>query len=227
MWSTLPWTNLRTFAWISTQPSWVIWGRLVNCELIQVVLINFLQYWTTGFSFLVVHQAWYHVLLWRIWMEIIDEGSWRYAPRPRGHCRKHRWKTLSRYGGPYRNVDQSHWFKGRKQIYSINNIVIVDINGFFMYVDSGYAWSFHDVTCVRESRINSNWDAYFTHTNDSFRMLLGNICYVGVNHYILRHMGRGEIPLGFDIPAINAFNKMHVDYRVQVEWGIGGLKRKN
>jgi hypothetical protein len=26
--------------------------------------------------------------------------------------------------------------------------------------------------------------------------------------------------------AMHAYNKMHASYRVQVEWGIGGLKRK-
>ena len=29
-----------------------------------------------------------------------------------------------------------------------------------------------------------------------------------------------------EAPAIRAYNKMHAGYRVQVEWGIGGLKRK-
>ena len=34
--------------------------------------------------------------------------------------------------------------------------------------------------------------------------------------------------MGVDIaqPVVDAWNKMHVGYRIQVEWGIGGLKQR-
>jgi len=42
----------------------------------------------------------------------------------------------------------------------------------------------------------------------------------------MRRIKRCEIGPNVDQDAIKAYNKMHVGYRVQVEWGISGLKRK-
>ena len=33
-----------------------------------------------------------------------------------------------------------------------------------------------------------------------------------------------DVPLDMDDGALTTYNKMHADYRVRVEWGIGGLK---
>jgi hypothetical protein len=38
-------------------------------------------------------------------------------------------------------------------------------------------------------------------------------------------LGRCELAPRHDFDAINAFDKMHVGYKISVEWGIGGLKR--
>lgn len=84
--------------------------------------------------------------------------------------------------------------------------------------------SFHNVTCLRELDVDSNWCTYFKQMDDYFKMVLGDARYVGVDHYIFRCMGRGEILPTLDIATINAFNKMHVGYRVRVEWTIRGLK---
>jgi hypothetical protein len=37
-------------------------------------------------------------------------------------------------------------------------------------------------------------------------------------------LGRFNLAPKHDLDAINTFNKMHVGYRVRVEWGIGGAK---
>jgi hypothetical protein len=34
------------------------------------------------------------------------------------------------------------------------------------------------------------------------------------------------MPLDVDHNVVQTYNMMHVRFRVQVEWGIGGLKRK-
>ena len=39
-------------------------------------------------------------------------------------------------------------------------------------------------------------------------------------------MGRMRITVGVDLPMIDDFNKMQASFRVRVEWGIGGLKKK-
>ncbi len=44
--------------------------------------------------------------------------------------------------------------------------------------------------------------------------------------FIMWRIGRQEIILNANMDAVHAYNKMHVGYMVQVEWGIGGLKRK-
>jgi hypothetical protein len=62
--------------------------------------------------------------------------------------------------------------------------------------------------------------------DDYFEMVLGDARYVGENHYIIRHMSRGEILPILDIATINAFGKMYVGYRVRVEWPINWSAKK-
>ena len=43
----------------------------------------------------------------------------------------------------------------------------------------------------------------------------------------MRRVDRREADaLGIESEVINAYNKVHAGYRVQVEWGIGGLKKR-
>jgi hypothetical protein len=56
--------------------------------------------------------------------------------------------------------------------------------------------------------------------------VFGDPGYVGEEMFIMRRVGRREIPEGSDMEAVDLYNKMHAGHRVQVEWGIGGLKRK-
>jgi hypothetical protein len=52
---------------------------------------------------------------------------------------------------------------------------------------------------------------------------------MGEDMFIMRRVDRREIPDDADeheLSAIDAYNKMHAGYRIQVECGIGGLKRK-
>ena len=74
--------------------------------------------------------------------------------------------------------------------------------------------------------IYKNWRQFFTHNDDYFEYLLGDPGYVGEEMFIMRRLGRREIPEDGDMEVIDAFNAMHAGYRVRVEWGIGGLKRK-
>jgi hypothetical protein len=49
---------------------------------------------------------------------------------------------------------------------------------------------------------------------------------MGKEMSIMQRIGRWEITLNVDMDAIHAYTKMHIGYRVHVEWGIRGLKRK-
>ena len=118
------------------------------------------------------------------------------------------------------------WYNGRKSMYCLINTVVIDHRGLFIYIDPGYPGSFHDVNCLRQSDLYKNWLRFFTHRNDYFEYLLGDPGYVGEKMFIMRRLGRREIPEDGDVEVIDAFNAMHAGYRVRVEWGIGGLKRK-
>jgi hypothetical protein len=42
--------------------------------------------------------------------------------------------------------------------------------------------------------------------------------------FIMKRMGRQELPPNADHGVIQAYYKMHVGFKVQVEWGINGFK---
>ncbi len=64
------------------------------------------------------------------------------------------------------------------------------------------------------------------HGDEYFEYLLGNLGYIGEEMFITRRIGKHEIGLNADQNVIRAYNKMHVGYKMWVEWGIGELKRK-
>jgi hypothetical protein len=64
------------------------------------------------------------------------------------------------------------------------------------------------------------------HGNEYFEYLLGDFSYLGEKMFIMRRIGRHEIGFNADQDVIRTYIKMHVGYKVWVEWGIGGLKRK-
>jgi hypothetical protein len=118
------------------------------------------------------------------------------------------------------------FFNGRKKMYCLNSTVIVDHHGLFIHVDPGFPGSAHDVSILRMSPIHQRWREHFTHTDQYFEYLLGDPGYIGTEQYIMRRLGRTELHENVDSPAIDAYNKMHAGFRIKVEWGIGGLKRK-
>jgi hypothetical protein len=44
--------------------------------------------------------------------------------------------------------------------------------------------------------------------------------------FIMQRIGQRELMLDDDHVEVWTYNKMHASFKVQVEWGIGGLKRK-
>lgn len=63
--------------------------------------------------------------------------------------------TLVKIRRPYNDPNHS-WFFNNKKIYSINNKMVVNHNGLFIYIDHGYPGSFHDVTWLRASPLDKN-----------------------------------------------------------------------
>lgn len=120
------------------------------------------------------------------------------------------------------------YYNGRRKIYSFNNIVVVDHDGFIIYIDPSFYGSYHNVRCLRGSGLGRNWQNYFKVDHDSsypVEYLLDNPEYLKMDHFILRKIVGREIE-DFNKPVISAFNKYHSDYGVLMEWGIGELKSK-
>ena len=44
--------------------------------------------------------------------------------------------------------------------------------------------------------------------------------------FIMHWVGVSKVPPSVDDLALKSYHKIHVEYRVQVKWGKGGLKRK-
>jgi hypothetical protein len=84
----------------------------------------------------------------------------------------------------------------------------------------------HDVHCLRLTDLFTNWRRYFQNENRDIveEYLLGDPGYMGAEMFILRRVDNREADAAN--PVIRAYNKRHAAIRVQVEWGIGGLKKR-
>jgi hypothetical protein len=113
-------------------------------------------------------------------------------------------------------------------MYCFNNVVIIDHDGLFIYIVAGFAGSFHDVRCLRNFHIHQNWRQYFANDNLDVvqEYLLADPGYMGVEMYLLRRVDKREIQNAERNPVVRAFNQRHAARRVEVEWGIGGLKNR-
>jgi len=63
------------------------------------------------------------------------------------------------------------------------------------------------------------------HDDEYFNYLLRDPDYLGEEMFIVR-IGMCEVGLNNDQNVIRAYNIMHVGHKMQVEWGVGSLKRK-
>ena len=124
--------------------------------------------------------------------------------------------TLVKIHRPWKNQDHGKWFNGCKKIYCMNNIVIVDHHGLFIYIDSSYLGSFHDVSCLHASELHESWREYFVHndTNEYFEYVLGDLGYVGTEMFIMRQIQGHKIGEGISQEVVDAWNKMHAGYRI-------------
>jgi hypothetical protein len=108
----------------------------------------------------------------------------------------------------------------------MNNTIIVDHHKLFIYVDPGYLNSYHDVNILWHSSVYQNWHQHFTHGDEYFEYLLRNLGYMGQEMFIIWRIGQQEFALDANHDVVQTYNKMHVGFKVQVEWGISGVKRK-
>jgi hypothetical protein len=108
----------------------------------------------------------------------------------------------------------------------MNNMIIVNHHKLFIYVNPSYPSSYHDVNILQHSSVYQNWHQYFTHGDEYFEYLLGDPGYMAKEMFIMRRIGQQEFALDINHDVLQTYNKMHVRFKVQVEWGISGVKRK-
>jgi len=56
--------------------------------------------------------------------------------------------TFIKIHKPWNDGAHKFWFNGQKKIYSMNNTMVVDHQGLFIYSNFGYPSSYHDVTIL-------------------------------------------------------------------------------
>lgn len=124
--------------------------------------------------------------------------------------------------------EHTRYYNKRKEMYCMNTVVIVDHHGIIIYVDAGFAGSFHDIRCLRNSRIYQNWREFFTvaDADELGEYILGDPGYLGAEMFVMRRVDNREIANVQDNAVIAAYNSRHAAQRVRVEWGIGGIKNK-
>jgi hypothetical protein len=62
------------------------------------------------------------------------------------------------------------------------------------------------------------------YTNEYFEYLLGDPSYLGGKMFVMHWFEKHKLVLGHDMDEVSVFNKMNANFKVRVEWGIGGLK---
>ncbi len=62
-------------------------------------------------------------------------------------------ETLVEIQKPWKDPKHQTWFNGHKKMYAMNNTMILDHHGLFIYIDLGYLGSYHDVSIVRHLAI--------------------------------------------------------------------------
>jgi len=108
---------------------------------------------------------------------------------------------------PWKNPKHWTWFNGHKKICAMNNIVILDHHGVFIYIDSSYLGFYHNAIILRHLAIYRNRCQYFIHQDDYFEYLLGDPRYLGEEMFIMRRMGRQKLPPNANYGVVHAWFK--------------------
>jgi hypothetical protein len=125
--------------------------------------------------------------------------------------------TLVKIRRPWRDENDGRYFNGQKKMYCINNLVVVDHFGLFIYVEAGFPGAYHDINVLRRFDLAANWRDFFTHRDEYFEYIIGDPRYQGLEAFVIRRVAPRELEENHDETAVNAYNKIHAGYRVRVE----------
>ena len=92
----------------------------------------------------------------------------------------------------------------------------LDHHDLFIYIDSSYPDSFHDVSFLRESKLYGTWRKHFAHYDGDqyFEYVLGDAGYVGTEMFIMQRIQGHEVGNGISQEVVDAWNKMHPGYHI-------------
>ncbi len=106
----------------------------------------------------------------------------------------------------------------------MNNKVVVEHCGLFIYLDLGYLGSFHDVSILWQSNIHTNWCQHFIHRNKYFKYLLGEPWYMGEDIFMMRQIEKHELAPRTNLLVIIVYNKMHASIFFKTTISVKGLR---
>jgi hypothetical protein len=114
----------------------------------------------------------------------------------------------------------------RRSVYYRDSIVVVDHEGFIIYVHVG---SQAATMIIAASRTWISVKPYgnILHVEKPDRpeeYLLGDLVYLGLDMFILRRADFREVAKEQQTPIIEAFNRRHGRKQVKVEWGIQRIR---
>jgi hypothetical protein len=98
-----------------------------------------------------------HIYKWNSMVHIERWGYLKYICKKLPRCIRFIDGTLIKIHNPYWNEAYHTWFKGWKKIYAMNNIIILNHRGSFIYIDIGYPNSYYDVSILWHSNVYKDW----------------------------------------------------------------------
>ena len=110
---------------------------------------------------------------------------------------------------PWKNLEHGKWFNGRKKMYYMNNVVLVDHHGLFIYVNLSYPDLFHDVSSSQALDIYETWRDYFAYddANQYFKYVFGDSGNVGLEMFIMRQIQSLEMDADIEQQVVDAWKK--------------------
>jgi hypothetical protein len=88
-------------------------------------------------------------------------------------------------------IQNMTWFNDHKEIYAMNNTMVLEHHGLFICIELAYHGFYHDVNSIHHSAIYHEWHQYFIHHNEYH---LEDPKYLGEEMFIMKRMGKQELP---------------------------------
>ncbi len=107
----------------------------------------------------------------------------------------------------WNNPSHHSWFNGRKKMYCMNNIVVMDHCGLFIYLDLEYPRSYHEyLSPIKHSQIIA---LVFCSHKWVFWVFYWAILVTWVDMFVMCCIGRRELMFRVHMDVVKVYNKIH------------------